>query len=76
MAGPISPENIPPAEPERGRFFPPGVEDPENGCVAGVCAAAAGRKDPMRYDPAIHRRRSIRLKGYDYSQNGARCAMV
>jgi putative transposase len=25
----------------------------------------------MKYDPKIHRRRSIRLKGYDYSQNGA-----
>jgi putative transposase len=23
-----------------------------------------------KYDPAIHHRRSIRLKGYDYSQNG------
>ncbi len=25
----------------------------------------------MRYNPATHRRRSIRLKGYDYSQKGA-----
>ena len=25
----------------------------------------------MSYDPRIHRRRSIRLKGYDYSQAGA-----
>ena len=25
----------------------------------------------MKYDPAIHQRRSIRLKGYDYSQSGA-----
>jgi hypothetical protein len=25
----------------------------------------------MRFDPQIHRRRSIRLKGYDYSQAGA-----
>ena len=25
----------------------------------------------MRYDPDIHHRRSIRLKGYDYSQSGA-----
>ena len=25
----------------------------------------------MRYDPNIHHRRSIRLKGYDYSQGGA-----
>ncbi|MBF0239604.1 MAG: transposase [SAR324 cluster bacterium] len=25
----------------------------------------------MRYDPAIHHRRTIRLQGYDYSQNGA-----
>ena len=25
----------------------------------------------MKYDPRIHHRRSIRLKGYDYSQNGA-----
>lgn len=24
----------------------------------------------MKYNPAIHHRRSIRLKGYDYSQNG------
>lgn len=24
----------------------------------------------MKYDPAIHRRRSIRLQGYDYSQAG------
>lgn len=26
---------------------------------------------PMTYNPEIHRRRSIRLKGYDYSQPGA-----
>ena len=25
----------------------------------------------MAYNPDIHRRRSIRLKGYDYSQAGA-----
>ena len=25
----------------------------------------------MKYNPSIHHRRSIRLKGYDYSQNGA-----
>ena len=25
----------------------------------------------MKYNPHIHHRRSIRLKGYDYSQNGA-----
>lgn len=25
----------------------------------------------MEYDPKIHHRQSIRLKGYDYSQNGA-----
>lgn len=25
----------------------------------------------MKYDPKIHHRRSIRLQGYDYSQNGA-----
>ncbi|MDX1900966.1 MAG: transposase [Gammaproteobacteria bacterium] len=25
----------------------------------------------MKYDPKIHHRRSIRLKGFDYSQNGA-----
>ena len=25
----------------------------------------------MKYNPDIHHRRSIRLKGYDYSQNGA-----
>jgi len=25
----------------------------------------------MKYNPAIHHRRSIRLKGYDYSQQGA-----
>lgn len=25
----------------------------------------------MKYNPTIHHRRSIRLKGYDYSQNGA-----
>ncbi|XGB43143.1 MAG: hypothetical protein LVS60_04975 [Nodosilinea sp. LVE1205-7] len=24
----------------------------------------------MKYNPDIHHRRSIRLKGYDYSQNG------
>ena len=24
----------------------------------------------MKYNPAIHRRRSIRLKGYDYSKKG------
>ena len=26
---------------------------------------------PMTYNPNIHHRRSIRLKEYDYSQNGA-----
>jgi putative transposase len=26
---------------------------------------------PSRFDPKIHHRRSIRLKGYDYSQAGA-----
>ncbi len=26
---------------------------------------------PLKYDPAIHHRRSIRLKGYDYAQTGA-----
>ena len=25
----------------------------------------------MKYDPQIHHRRSIRLKGYDYTQAGA-----
>ncbi|MGA2987655.1 MAG: transposase, partial [Terriglobia bacterium] len=25
----------------------------------------------MNYDPAIHHRRSIRLRGYDYSQPGS-----
>jgi len=25
----------------------------------------------MKYDPEIHHRRSVRLKGYDYSQSGA-----
>ncbi|MCR4417999.1 MAG: transposase, partial [Ignavibacteria bacterium] len=25
----------------------------------------------MKYDPSKHHRRSIRLKGYDYSQAGA-----
>ena len=25
----------------------------------------------MKFDPKIHHRRSIRLKGYDYSQPGA-----
>lgn len=25
----------------------------------------------MKYDPEIHQRRSLRLKGYDYSQPGA-----
>jgi putative transposase len=29
------------------------------------------RKIKMRYNPQIHHRRSIRLKGYDYSQAGA-----
>ena len=24
----------------------------------------------MKYDPAIHHRRSVRLKGFDYSQEG------
>jgi REP element-mobilizing transposase RayT len=28
-------------------------------------------KPMLRYDPIIHHRRSIRLKGYDYSQQGA-----
>jgi len=26
---------------------------------------------PMKYNPEIHHRRSIRLKGYDYTQPGA-----
>ena len=25
----------------------------------------------MKYDPQVHHRRSIRLKGYDYTQAGA-----
>lgn len=25
----------------------------------------------MSYDPSVHHRRSIRIKGYDYTQNGA-----
>ncbi len=25
----------------------------------------------MKYDPAMHRQRSIRLQGYDYSRAGA-----
>ena len=25
----------------------------------------------MKYDPNRHRRRSVRLQGYDYTQNGA-----
>ena len=29
------------------------------------------RKNVMTYNPYIHHRRSIRLKGYDYSQSGA-----
>ncbi|MCC7119008.1 MAG: hypothetical protein IT310_10825, partial [Anaerolineales bacterium] len=38
-----------------------------------VCARGRvpQRNQPMTYDPKIHHRRSIRLKGYDYSQNGA-----
>ncbi|MFA5352968.1 MAG: hypothetical protein WC291_01955 [Thermodesulfovibrionales bacterium] len=28
-------------------------------------------KEGVRYDPATHHRRSLRLKGYDYSQEGA-----
>ena len=34
-----------------------------------VAAQIVGGND--KYDPAIHRRRSIRLQGYDYSQAGA-----
>jgi len=30
----------------------------------------------MKYDPAIHHRRSIRLQGYDYSQAGAYFATI
>ncbi len=30
-----------------------------------------GGNIPMTYNPEIHHRRSIRLKGYDYSQTGA-----
>lgn len=30
-----------------------------------------GEKIPMTYNPEIHHRRSIRLKGYDYSEAGA-----
>ena len=28
-------------------------------------------KEKSRYDPSLHHRHSIRLAGYDYSQNGA-----
>ncbi len=30
----------------------------------------------MSYNPAIHHRRSIRLKGYDYSQKGLYCVTI
>jgi len=30
----------------------------------------------MAYNPAIHHRRSIRLKGYDYSQEGMYFVMI
>lgn len=29
------------------------------------------RPEPMKYDPEKHHRRSVRLRGYDYSQAGA-----
>src|SRR3990172_10404651 len=29
------------------------------------------KSKPTKYDPTLHHRRSIRLKGYDYSQPGA-----
>ena len=30
----------------------------------------------MRYDPAVHQRRSVRLPGYDYAQAGAYCVTI
>jgi hypothetical protein len=41
MAGRISQKNISATEPEGARFFPPGIQNPENGCVARVCVEAA-----------------------------------
>ena len=40
------------------------------GAVTGE-GAHKGRPYDVMYDPEIHQRRSIRLKGYDYSQAGA-----
>lgn len=36
-----------------------------------MCTALRLKKNKMPYNPKIHHRRSIRLKGYDYSQAGA-----
>jgi len=31
----------------------------------------SGAADPMKYDPSVHKRRSLRLRNYDYSMAGA-----
>jgi putative transposase len=43
---------------------------------AGGGTLSADGALPMRYNPEIHRRRSIRLKGYDYGQAGLYCITI
>ncbi|MGF1513455.1 MAG: transposase [Elainellaceae cyanobacterium] len=37
----------------------------------GTLQTDASKRQPMKYDPKKHHRRSIRLKGYDYASAGA-----
>lgn len=39
--------------------------------MPGVNTAKRDQGLPDRFDPCVHKRRSIRLKGYDYRQPGA-----
>jgi len=39
--------------------------------MALLCPNATPQRNIMKYNPQIHHRRSIRLKGYDYTQPGA-----
>jgi len=47
------------------------AEAPQRGASGEGCGAVCEKARTMKYDPERHRRRSIRLKGYDYSQAGS-----
>jgi len=40
-------------------------------CIRPACQVSKKDKRKMKYNPLTHNRRSIRLKGYDYSRAGA-----